>query len=796
MAAENCCGGQREAEANRDKVAAVHDQVRDPVCGMTVDPVSTPHRHETEEGIYHFCSDSCRAKFAANPDKYLNPASRDPAVLEPAMGSLPQAAEGTVWTCPMHPEVRRPGPESCPICGMALEPLEPSLDEGASPELIDFTRRLWVAAILSLPLLVLTMGMELFGWHLLEARLSTLVQLALATPVVLWAGWPFFERGWASIRTRNLNMFTLIAIGVGMAYLYSTIAALFPALFPATFRSPEGEVPIYFEAAAVIVALVLLGQVLELRARAATGQAIRALLGLAPKTARLVRSDGREEDVPLELVHVGDHLRVRPGEKIPVDGVVVEGRSAIDESMITGEPMPVTKEPGEPVTGATVNGTGTILMRAERVGKDTMLSQIVNMVAQAQRSRAPIQSLVDKVAGLFVPAVVLVAALSFVIWSVYGPAPAMGFALVNAVAVLIIACPCALGLATPMSIMVGTGRGAQAGVLVKNAEALELLEKIDTLVVDKTGTLTEGKPRLVGVEARGIDEDKLLRLAASLERGSEHPLAEAIVSGAEERGIELIAAEDFESHTGMGVTGKIDGSSVALGNEALLERLGIDVGELASRATILRQEGQGVMFAAVDNEPAGLLIVADPVKESAPAAVRALNEANIRVVMLTGDSRGTAEAVARRIGGIDEVIAEVLPDQKQAVIASLRQGGARVAMAGDGINDAPALAAADVGIAMGTGTDVAMESAAVTLVKGDLGGIVRARRLSRSTMRNVRQNLFFAFIFNALAVPIAAGLLYPFFGILLSPIIAGAAMAFSSVTVIGNSLRLKQARLA
>ena len=794
MAGEHCRGAQREAD--RDKIAVVHDQVRDLVCGMTVDPASTPHKHRTQEGIYHFCSDSCRRKFAANPDKYLNPASHDPAVLQPAMGTLPQAAEGTVWTCPMHPEVRRPGPESCPICGMALEPLEPSLDEGASPELIDFTRRFWVAVLLSIPLLVLTMGAEFFGWRLLEPRLSALVQLALATPVVLWAGWPFFERGWASIRTRNLNMFTLIAIGVGMAYLYSTFAALFPGLFPPTFRSPEGEVPIYFEAAAVIVALVLLGQVLELRARASTGQAIRALLGLAPKTARLVRADGREEDVPLELVHVGDNLRVRPGEKIPVDGVVVEGRSAVDESMITGEPVPVSKQPGEPVTGATVNGTGTILMRAERVGKDTMLSQIVNMVAQAQRSRAPIQSLVDKVAGLFVPAVVLIAAFSFAIWSIYGPAPAMGFALLNAVAVLIIACPCALGLATPMSIMVGTGRGAQAGVLVKNAEALELLEKIDTLVIDKTGTLTEGKPRLVGIEAFGVDRDELLRLAGSLERGSEHPLAEAIVSGAEERGIELKAAGDFESHTGMGVTGTVDGRLVALGNEALLERLGIAPGELARQAHLLRQEGQGVMFAAVDGEFAGLLIVADPVKESAQAAVNALNGAGIRVVMLTGDSRGTAEAVARRIGGIDEVIAEVLPNQKQAVVERLRHGGARVAMAGDGINDAPALAAADVGIAMGTGTDVAMESAAVTLVKGDLGGIVRARRLSRSTMRNVRQNLFFAFVFNALAVPIAAGLLYPFFGILLSPMIAGAAMAFSSVTVIGNSLRLKQARLA
>jgi Cu+-exporting ATPase len=791
---ENCCGQQEEAD--RDEVARVHDQVKDPVCGMTVDPASTPHKHETEQGLYHFCSESCRAKFAANPDKYLNPASQDPAVLKPAMGALPQAAEGAVWTCPMHPEVRRPGPESCPVCGMALEPLEPTLEEGASPELIDFTRRLWVAAILAVPVTVIAMGAELFGWHLLPPRISSLVQLALTTPVVLWAGWPFFERGWASIKTRNLNMFTLIAIGVGVAYAYSAIAALLPNLFPPSFRSHEGEVPIYFEAAAIITALVLLGQVLELRARASTGEAIRSLLGLAPKTARVVRSSGIEEDVPLELVTVGDRLRVRPGEKIPVDGIVVEGRSAVDESMLTGEPVPVSKEEGDQVTGATVNGTGTVLMRAERVGKDTMLSQIVNMVAQAQRSRAPIQSLVDKVAGLFVPAVVLIAALSFAIWSIYGPAPAMGFALVNAVAVLIIACPCALGLATPMSIMVGTGRGAQAGVLVKNAEALELLEKVDTLVIDKTGTLTEGKPRLVGVETLAeLDEGELLQLAASLERGSEHPLAEAIVSGAQERGLQLSAAEEFESRTGMGVTGTIDGRTVALGNEALLEYLGIAGGDALSRAESLRQDGEGVMFAAVDGKLAGLLVVADPVKSSAKAAIKALRDENIRIVMLTGDSRGTAEAVARKIGGIDEVIAEVLPDQKQAVVESLRNGGARVGMAGDGINDAPALAAADVGIAMGTGTDVAMESASVTLIKGDLGALVRAIRLSRATMRNVRQNLFFAFIFNALAVPIAAGVLYPLFGILLSPIIAGAAMASSSVLVISNALRLKRAKL-
>ncbi|MDQ3470863.1 MAG: heavy metal translocating P-type ATPase [Pseudomonadota bacterium] len=763
---------------------------------MMVDPGTTPHRHAIGSSTYHFCRQACLDKFAADPDRYLNPPQQDPAVVHPAMGTLPQAAEGTVWTCPMHPEVRRDGPDSCPICGMALEPLEPTLEEGPNPELIDFTRRLWVAGTLSMPLLILAMGMELFDWHLLPPRLSVLTQLALATPVVLWAGWPFFERGWASIRTRNLNMFTLIAIGVGVAYAYSAFAALFPGVFPPSFRSMEGEVPIYFEAAAVITALVLLGQVLELRARAATGQAIRALLGLAPKTARVVRDGGAEEDVALELVEVGDVLRVRPGEKIPVDGSVVEGRSSVDESMISGEPLPVTKSAGDPVTGATVNGTGSLLMRAKRVGQDTMLSQIVRMVAQAQRSRAPIQSLADKVAGWFVPAVVVIALLSFAVWSIYGPAPALGFALVNAVAVLIIACPCALGLATPMSIMVGTGRGAQAGVLVKNAEALELMEKIDTLVIDKTGTLTEGKPRLVAIEPVGdVSEDELLHLSASLELGSEHPLGEAIVAAAHERGIELAETRGFESHTGKGVSGKIGARDVALGNAALMDARGIDASPLTSRADQLRREGQGVMFAAVDGSLAGMLVVADPVKESASSAIKALKAEGIRVVMLTGDNRGTAEAVAKSVGGIDEVIAEVLPDQKQEVVEQLRSRGSFVAMAGDGINDAPALAAADVGIAMGTGTDVAMESAAVTLVKGDLNGIVRARRLSRSVMRNIRQNLFFAFIFNALAVPIAAGVLYPVFGILLSPIIAGAAMALSSVTVIGNALRLRAVRL-
>ncbi len=797
MAEDNCCAGKRSAAGTTAPPSGSGAVVKDPVCGMTVDPDTAKHAHELSEATYYFCSEGCKNKFAENPDQYLNPADGDPAVLHPPRGSLPQAAEGAIWTCPMHPEVRRDGPGSCPICGMALEPLEPSLEEGPNPELIDFTRRLWLAWLLSVPLLVLAMGMDLFGWHLLPPRVSSLTQLALATPVVLWAGWPFFERGWASIKTRNLNMFTLIAIGIGVAYLYSAFAALFPSAFPSSFRSMGGEVPVYFEAAAVITALVLLGQVLELRARAATGQAIHALLGLAPKTARIVREGGVEEDVELELVQVGDLVRVRPGEKIPVDGSVADGRSSVDESMITGEPVPVSKSIDDKVTGATVNGTGSLLIRAERVGQDTMLSQIVRMVAQAQRSRAPIQSLADKVAGWFVPAVVFIALFSFAIWSIYGPEPAMGFALVNAVAVLIIACPCALGLATPMSIMVGTGRGAQAGVLVKNAEALELMEKIDTLVIDKTGTLTEGKPRLVAIETvGGVAEAELLRLAAALELGSEHPLGEAIVEAAHERSIALPETAEFESHTGAGVTGIVEGRKVALGNAAMMSALGIDAASLAPRADQLRREAQGVMFASIDGELAGMLIVADPVKESASSAVRALKADGVRVVMLTGDNRGTAEAVAAKVGGIDEVIADVLPDQKQEVVEKLRSGGSLVAMAGDGINDAPALAAADVGVAMGTGTDVAMESATVTLVKGDLNGIVRARRLSRSVMRNIRQNLFFAFIFNALAVPVAAGVLYPLFGILLSPMIAGAAMALSSVTVIGNALRLRTARLA
>lgn len=696
----------------------------------------------------------------------------------------------------MHPQIRRNGPGQCPICGMALEPLEPTLEDEPNPELIDMSRRFWGSATLTLPLAFLAIGAELLGWELIPMDWSTWVQLALASPVVLWGGWPFFERLWASLKARSLNMFTLIGLGVGAAYGYSMVGTLAPQLFPASLRTMGGRVPVYFEAAAVITTLVLLGQVLELRARSATGAAIKALLGLAPKTARRVNEDGVEEDVPLEQVHVGDLLRVRPGEKLPVDGVVIEGHSSIDESMISGEPVPVEKLAGAKVTGATVNGTGTLLMRAERVGRDTMLSQIVHMVAEAQRSRAPIQALADKVSAWFVPGVVLVSIITFIVWNLAGPEPRLAHAMVNAIAVLIIACPCALGLATPMSIMVGTGRGAMAGVLVKNAEALELMEKIDTLVVDKTGTLTIGKPKLVAVTtANGFDEAGVLRLAAALERGSEHPLAAAIVEGAEERGLDLSASLDFTSHTGKGVTGTVDGQRVALGNVALMAEFGVDAVTLQAEADEHRAEGHGVMIVAIDGKLAGLLVVADQIKDSAVRAVSELRRLGIHVVMMTGDNRRTAEAVARRIPGIDEVMAEVLPDQKQAMVERLRKDGDRVAMAGDGINDAPALAAADVGIAMGTGTDVAMESAAVTLVKGDLQGIVRARRLSQATMRNIRQNLFFSFIFNAAGVPIAAGVLYPTFGLLLSPIIAGAAMAFSSVTVIGNSLRLREVQL-
>ena len=761
----------------------------DPVCGMKVDPAQTQHHADVDGVAYHFCSAGCRTKFVAEPHHYLHSEG------SPPVASRVTVAEGTIWTCPMHPEIRRDVAGSCPICGMALEPLEPSLEEGPNLELIDFTRRLWVSAILAVPLVILAMGTELFGWDLLPMRVSMWVQLALATPVVVWAAKPFFERGWESIKTRKLNMFTLISIGIGVAYAYSVVATVAPGLFPQSLKTMGGMVPVYFEVAAVITALIFVGQVLEIRARTATGKAIRALLGLAAKTARRVR-DGIEEDILIESVQVGDLLRIRPGEKVPVDGVVTEGRSSVDEAMISGEPVPVEKETGAKLTGATVNGTGSLIMRAERVGRDTMLSQIIRMVADAQRSRAPIQALADKVSAWFVPAVIVVSVLAFIVWSLVGPEPRLAHALVNAIAVLIIACPCALGLATPMSIMVGTGRGAGAGVLIKNAEALELMEKVDILVIDKTGTLTLGKPRLIEVvTAAGFDENEVLSLAASLEKGSEHPLAAAIVDGASGRGIELGETTDFASHTGKGVSGTVAARAVALGNKAMLTDLAIDTGPLDAQADGFRSEGQGVMFVAIDQKLAGLLVVADPIKESAPGAVAELRNSGMKVIMMTGDNRRTAEAVARRIGGIDEILADVLPDQKQAMVEKLRKAGGRVAMAGDGINDAPALAAADVGIAMGTGTDVAMESAAVTLVKGDLTGIVRARHLSRAVMRNIRQNLFFSFVFNAAGVPIAAGILYPTFGLLLSPIIASAAMSLSSVLVIGNSLRLRAVKL-
>jgi Cu+-exporting ATPase len=758
----------------------------DPVCGMTVEP-DGPHRHELGGTTYRFCSARCLEKFRAEPGRYLKP-SAPPA---------PTQQKGT-WTCPMHPEIVRDGPGSCPICGMALEPRMPSAAEEDDPELRDMSRRFWIAAAFTLPLVVIAMG-HLIPGHLiaslLPGRARMLTELALATPVCLYCAWPFYVRGGLSVVRRTLNMFTLIALGVSVAYVYSVVAALAPDLFPASFRSESGEVAVYFEAAAVIVTLILLGQVLELRARSSTSAAIRQLLRLAPSTARRIRADGSEEDVPLDTVQVGERLRVRPGEKVPVDGVVLEGRSHVDESMVTGEPIPVQKEPGDRIVGATLNGTGGLVMRAEKVGADTLLSRIVAMVAEAQRSRAPIQKLADVVAGYFVPAVVAIAVVTFVVWAWFGPEPRMAYALLNAVAVLIIACPCALGLATPMSIMVATGKGATMGVLFRNAEAIEVLRKVDTLVVDKTGTLTEGRPKLVSVvPAEGQREDDLLRLAASLERGSEHPLAAAIVKGTAERGVALADVADFASITGKGVTGKVQGRAVALGNRALLAELGIDLGPLAERAEALRAEGQTAMFVAVDGRAAGLVGVADPIKQSTPEAIRSLHAEGIRIVMLTGDSRTTAQAVARRLE-IDDVIAEVLPDQKVEVVKRLQAEAHIVAMAGDGINDAPALAQAHVGIAMGTGTDVAMESAGVTLVKGDLRAIARARRLSRRTMANIKQNLFFAFVYNAAGVPIAAGVLYPFIGLLLSPIIAAAAMSASSVSVVANALRLRRAKV-
>jgi Cu+-exporting ATPase len=759
----------------------------DPVCGMTVDPNNAVGSYEYQGKTYYFCSTHCLHRFEKDPESILHQTALQPMATTPA-------AKARKYTCPMHPEIIRDGPGSCPICGMALEPLTASLDEEDNAELTDMTRRLRVAAILSIPVLALGMSELLPGQPLQQVfsmKTQAWLQLLLASPVVLWAGWPFFVRAWQSIVFRSLNMFTLIGLGVSVGYLFSVIAVLIPGIFPASFRDAHGNVPVYFEAASVIVTLVLLGQVLELRARSQTGSAIKALLGLAPKTARRLRPDGQEEDIPLDEVQAGDRLRVRPGEKVPVDGVVLEGSSTVDESMITGEPMPVEKRAGDRVVGATVNGTGSFVLRAERVGSETLLAQIVQMVAEAQRSRAQIQKLADVVASYFVPAVVLIAALTFLVWSVWGPEPRMAHGLVNAVAVLIIACPCALGLATPMSIMVATGKAALNGILFKNAEAIEVMRKVDTLVVDKTGTLTEGKPRLQGVVVTGeIDEQTLLRLAASLELHSEHPLASAIVSGARERDVKLTDAVRFHSLTGKGVVGEVDGRRVAVGNRSLLEDFKVAADELTKPAEGLRANGQTIMFVVVDEKPAGLIGVADPIKETTPEAVKQLHAEGIRLVMLTGDSRTTAEAVARKLG-IDEVVAEVLPDQKVDVVQKLQRDGRIVAMAGDGINDAPALAQAQVGIAMGTGTDVAMKSADVTLVKGDLRAIVRARALSRATMNNIKQNLFFAFVYNSLGVPLAAGVLYPFFGILLSPMIAAAAMSFSSVSVIANALRLR-----
>ncbi len=806
---------------------AENTMVTDPVCGMSVDP-EQPAATAVQGGItYYFCSNHCQAKFSADADGYLSGKAREqsetpnqevgiytcpmhPEVREnkpevcPACGmalereSVPQVTH-TQYTCPMHPEIVEDEPGDCPICGMALTPVTVELKEQENPELADMTRRFCVSVALSIPLLIIAMGGLVpgvsFDW-LGSPRTLAWLEMIVATPVVLWGGWPFFVRGWRSVMSRNLNMFTLIALGTGVAYIYSLVATLAPEIFPASFGNEFGEVAVYFETAAVIIALVLLGQVMELRARSSTGAAIKALLGLAPNTARRIEADGSERDVPLDQVRLGDRLRIRPGEKVPVDGLVLEGDSAIDESMITGEPIPVAKTVNDQVLGATVNGTGGLVIEAQRVGADTLLAQIVQMVAQAQRSRAPIQMLADVVAGYFVPAVILVAVIAFIAWALWGPQPAMAYAIINAVAVLIIACPCALGLATPMSIMVATGKGAGAGVLFKNAEAIEMIRKVDILVVDKTGTLTEGKPQLVSVGPVGnVDETQLLYCAATLERGSEHPLAVAIVEGACGRGIEPGQAESFQSVTGKGVTGVVDGKTVGLGNRALLEQLKLKASDsLWQHSEQMRADGQTVMFVSIDGAVAGLIGVADPVKLTTSAAINALRDEGLRVIMLTGDNETTARAVAQKLA-IDDIVAGVLPGQKAEKIKQLQEAGHVVAMAGDGINDAPALAQAQVGIAMGTGTDVAMESAGVTLVKGDLRGIVRARRLSRATMQNIRQNLFFAFAYNCLGVPVAAGVLYPAFDILLSPIIAAAAMSFSSVSVITNALRLNRLEL-
>jgi len=766
---------------------AEYVNAEDPVCGMSVDRGAAMHMHRHQGELHYFCSARCKDKFVVAPADYLG----DRASPEP----MP---EGTIYTCPMHPEIVQVGPGTCPKCGMALEPKGvPAADEGPNPELVDFKRRFVLGAVLTAPLLVLTMGplvgLPVRDW--IGERLTLWIELILGTPVILWSGWPFMVRGYQSFRTMNLNMFSLIGMGVAAALLFSIVAVLAPGIFPDGFRDADGHVGVYFEAGAVIVVLVLLGQILELGARERTGAAIRALMDMAAKTARVIRPDGTEDEIPIEDVQVGDRLRVRPGEKIAVDGEVVEGRSSVDESMISGEPVPVEKVPGDPVTGATINGTGSLIMEARRVGSDTMLSQIVEMVANAQRSRAPIQKLADSVAGMFVPAVIGVAVLAFIAWSVWGPAPAFSYALVAAIAVLIIACPCALGLATPVSIMTATGRGAQAGVLIKNAEALERFAKVDTLIVDKTGTLTEGKPKLVAVDAEnGHDENEVLRLAASLERGSEHPLAEAIVSGARERGVELADAAGFDAVTGKGVKGTVDGKAVALGNAKLLADMGLDVGAFSETVVARRDEGETVMFVVVDGAVAGLVAVADSVKETTPDALRELHQLGFRIVMATGDNERTAKAVAARLG-IDEIRADVLPADKAEIIAELQRQGRTVAMAGDGVNDAPALAQADVGIAMGTGADVAIESAGFTLVKGDLSGIVRARRLATATMRNIKQNLFFALVYNAAGVPVAAGILYPFLGLLISPMFAAAAMSLSSVSVITNALRLRTVRI-
>lgn len=763
---------------------------KDPVCGMDVE-VNGPHKHAHGNATVHFCSEHCLAKFRENPEKYSKnvPAKQ-----------IFEASEDAIYTCPMHPEIRQNGPGSCPKCGMALEPVDVSLEEGSNAELLDMSRRLKFATLFTLPLLFLAMS-EMFpslgihGWF--KGSAWNWVQFLFATPVVIWAGAPLFQQGYQSLKGMQLNMFSLIALGTGVAYIDSVIATAFPEIFPASFRNPHtGLVGVYFEAAAVIVTLVILGQVLELKARGQTSGAIKALLGLAPKFARKVNADGSEEDVDLRHVKPGDRLRVRPGEKVPVDGIVLEGSSSVDESMITGESIPVPKLKDDAVTGGTVNGTGSLLMLAKRVGSETVLAQIVKMVSEAQRSRAPIQRLADIVASYFVPAVIAIAVVTAIAWVLFGPEPAMAFALVNSVAVLIIACPCALGLATPMSIMVGTGKGAQSGILIRNAEALETFEKVDVLVIDKTGTLTEGKPKLVSsFTVPGIDELEMLRLTATLEKGSEHPLAAAIVEGAKERGAGLtLATENFESITGMGIRGRVGAHEVAVGNQKLFEKMGINPAPLLERAESERKDGRTVMLVAIDNKPAGIVAVADPIKSTTPDAIASLREAGIRVVMLTGDHQSTAEAVAKKLG-ITEVHANVLPEQKIAVVKDLQTKGSIVAMAGDGVNDAPALAQANVGVAMGHGTDVAMQSAGITLVKGDLRGIVKARNLSRATMRNIRQNLFFAFVYNALGVPIAAGILYPFLGILLSPMIASAAMSLSSVSVIGNALRLRRVKL-